>query len=55
MDDGPMTPETSLHAARFGGVSLRSVRDYSDTNPHAVYPGGGRHTAVIFEHHRKRT
>lgn len=40
---------------RRSGVSLRSVLDYSDTNPHTVHPGGGRHTPVISGHHRKRS
>lgn len=58
VDDGPIphfvATATSLQSAKLG-VSLRSVLDYSDTNPHPVHPGGGRHTPVISGHHRKRS
>lgn len=47
--------ETSLHCPHWedNGFLLRSVLDYSDTNPHAVHPECGGNTPVIFEHHRK--
>lgn len=49
--------ETSLHCPHWedNGFLLRSVLDYSDTNPDAVHPECGGNTPVIFEHHRKHT
>lgn len=57
--DGPIPhfgggAETSLHRED-SGFLLRSVPDYSDTNPQAMHPECGGNTPVIPEHHRKRS
>lgn len=46
--------ETSLHRED-SGLLLRSVPDYSDTNPQAVHPECGGNAPAIPEHHRKRS